>query len=55
MADKTTSVSIKSAKDWQNHKTEEEDVKRTTPQKRYISPAERQKVIDQLRLVSKRM
>ena len=50
IANKITSVSIKSAKDLQNDKTEV-DVERATPKKRYISPAERQQIIDELRLV----
>ena len=42
IADKTTSISKKSANNLQNNETkEEEDVKRTTPKKRYISPEER--------------
>ena len=39
IADKITSISKKSANNLQNNETkEEEDVKRTTPKKRYISP-----------------
>ena len=42
IADKITSISKKSANNLQNNETkEEEDVKRTTPKKRYISPEER--------------
>ena len=49
-------VSKKSAKDLQNNETEEkEDVERATHQKRYISPEEREQIIDELRLVPKRM
>ena len=51
IADKITSVSKKSAKNLQNKETEEEDVKRATHKKRYISPEERQQIIDELRLV----
>ena len=40
----------KSNKESPNDKTEA-DVERATPKKRYISPVERQKIIDQLRLV----
>ena len=53
IANKITSASKKSAKDLQNNEAEE-DVKRTTPKKRYISPEERQQIIDELRLVPKR-
>ena len=52
--DKITSVSKKSAKDLQNHGTEEEDVKRTIFKKIYTSPEERQQIIDKLRLVPKK-
>ena len=42
IADKITSISKKSANNLQNNETkEEQDVKRTTPKKRYISPEER--------------
>ena len=51
IADKGTSVSRKSWKQFQNNETEE-DVERATPKKRYISSEERQKLIDELRLVS---
>ena len=56
IADKITSVSKKSAKELRdNDKTEEEeDVERTTPKKRYISPEERQQIIGELRLVPKK-
>ena len=53
IANKITSASKKSAKDLQNNEAEE-DVKGTTPKKRYISPEERQQIIDELRLVPKR-
>ena len=52
IADKITSVSKKSTKELQNNETEE-DVERVTPKKRYISPEERQQIIDELRLVPK--
>ena len=52
IADKITSVSKKSAKALQNNETEV-GVERATPKKRYISPEERQQVIDELRLVPK--
>ena len=52
VADKITSASKKSQKQLQNnvtevHKTGPKDV----PKKRYISPEERQQIIDELRLV----
>ena len=48
IADKITSVSKKSTK---KLPTIDEDAELTTPQKRYISPEERQQIIDELRLV----
>ena len=50
IADKTTSVSKKSTK---KLPTIDEDAELTTPKKRYISPEERQQIIDELRLVPK--
>ena len=50
IADKITSVSKKSTKELPNDETEV-DVERATPKKRYISPEERQQIIDELRLV----
>ena len=50
IADKITSVSKRSAKKLQNNETEV-DAEKATPKKRYISPEERQKIIDKLRLV----
>ena len=52
IADKITSVSKKSAKELPNSET---DVQITTHRKRYISPEERQQIIDELRLQPKRM
>ena len=49
IADKITSVSKKSVKELPN----EEDIEITTHKKRYISPEERQQIIDELRLVPK--
>ena len=49
-ADKIKSVSKKSTKELPNDATEV-DVERATPKKRYISPEERQQIIDELRLV----
>ena len=51
IADKITSVSKKSAKKLPNS---EIDVEITTHKKRYISPEERQQIIDELRLVPKK-
>ena len=48
IADKITSVSKKSTK---KVPTIDEDVELTTHKKRYVSPEERQKIIDELRLV----
>ena len=48
VANKITSVSKKSTK---KLPTIDEDAELTTPQKRYISPEERQKIIDELWLV----
>ena len=58
IADKIKRVSKKkSAKELRNNndktKEKEEDAKITTHKKRYISPEERQQIIDELRLVSK--
>ena len=55
ISDKITSVSMelrskKSTKELPNDKTEV-DVEKTTTEKRYISPEERQQTIDELRLV----
>ena len=49
IADKITSVSKKP-----NDETKEEDAEITTHKKRYISPEERQEIIDELRLVPKK-
>ena len=55
IADKITSVSKKkSTKELPNDETKEEDAEITTHKKRYISPEERQKIIDELRLVPKK-
>ena len=53
IAGKITSFSKKSTKKLQNNEREE-DVERATPKKRYISPEERQQIIDELRLVPKK-
>ena len=50
IADKMKSVLKKSTKELPNDETEV-DVQRATPKKRYISPEERQQIIDELRLV----
>ena len=55
VADKITSVSKKkSAKELPNYETKEGDVQITAHKKRYISPEERQQIIDELRLVPKK-
>ena len=56
IVDKITSVSKKkSTKELHNNdEIKEEDVERTTHKKRYISPEERQQIIDELRLVPKK-
>ena len=50
MADKTTNVSKNSTK---KLSTIDKDVELTTLKKRYISPEERQQIIDELRLIPK--
>ena len=50
IADEITSVSKKSTKILP---TIDEDVELATPKKRYVSPKERQQIIDELRLVPK--
>ena len=52
IADKTTSVSKKPSN---NKKKNNEDVEITAHKKRYISPEERQQIINELRLVPKNM
>ena len=47
IADKITSVSKKKS----NNNNDDDDVKLATHKKRYISPEERQQIIDELRLV----
>ena len=42
------------AKELPNDETEEEDAEITAHKKRYISPEERQQIIDELRLVPKK-
>ena len=55
IADKITSASKKPAKELHNNNDEaQEDVEITTPKKRYISPEERQQIIEELRLVPKK-
>ena len=53
IADKITSASKKSNKKLPKDETEE-DVEITIHKKRYISPEERQQLIDELRLVPKK-
>ena len=55
ITNKITSVSEKkSAKELHNNDEIEENVETTTHKKRYISPGERQQIIDELRLVPKK-
>ena len=53
IADKINSISKKSNKELPNNDEKDEDVEITTHKKRYVSPEERQKIIDELRLVPK--
>ena len=53
IVDIITSVPKKYTKELRNGETEE-DVERVTPKKRYMSPEERQQIIDELRLVPKK-
>ena len=54
IADKITSVSKKSNNNNNNNNNNDEDVELTTHKKRYISPEERQQIINELRLVPKK-
>ena len=54
IADKISVSKKKPAKRLPNDETKEEDVEITTHKKRYISPEERQQIIDELRLVPKK-
>ena len=55
IADKIRSIlRKKSTKELPNDETEQEDIERATPQKRYISSEERQLIDDELRLVPKK-
>ena len=49
----TSALKKNSTKELHNNDKTEEDVEITTHKKRYISPEERQQIIDELRLVSK--
>ena len=51
IADKITSISKKSNKELSNN--DEKDIEITTRKKRYISPEERERIVDELRLVPK--
>ena len=50
IADKITGISKKPAKELHNNDETEKDVEITAHKKRYVSPEERQQVIDELRL-----
>ena len=54
IADKIISVSKNSNNNNNNNNNNNEDVKLATYKKRYISPEERQKIINELRLVTKK-
>ena len=54
IANKITGISKKSAKELRNNDATEEDVEITPHKKRYVSPEERQQIIDELRLVPKK-
>ena len=57
IADKITSVSTEfhsKKSSCNNNNNEDEDVEITTHKKRYISPEERQEIINELRLVPKK-
>ena len=56
IADKIKSVSNKkSTKELHNNdEIKEEDVQIVNPKKRYISPEERQQIVDELRVVTKK-
>ena len=53
IADKITNILKNPAKELSNNDETEEDVEITTHKKRYISPKERQQIIDELRLAPK--
>ena len=53
ITDKITSISKKSNKELPNNDEKEEDVEITTRKKRYLSPEERQQIINELRFVPK--
>ena len=55
IADKISSVSKKSLKKSTKLRTIDENEKLTTHKKRYISPEERQQIIDELRLIPKKL
>ena len=54
IADKITSVSKKLSNNNNNNNNNNDDVELTTPKKRYISPEERQRIVNELRLVPKK-
>ena len=51
IADKITSVSKKSLKKSRNEEIQSNEVNNEIPKERYISPKERQQIIDELRLI----
>ena len=54
IADKIRGISEKPAKELHNNDETKGDVEITTDKKRYLSPDERQQIIDELRLVLKK-
>ena len=54
ISDKITSVSKKSIKELHNNDETEEDIEIAAPKKRYVSPEEKQPIINELRLIPKK-
>ena len=54
ISDKITSVSKKSIKELHNNDETEEDIEIAAPKKRYVSPEEKQQIINELRLIPKK-
>ena len=54
ISDKITSVSKKSIKELHDNDETEEDIEIAAPKKRYVSPEEKQQIINELRLIPKK-
>ena len=54
ISDKITSVSKKAIKELHNNDETEEDIEIAAPKKRYVSPEEKQQIINELRLIPKK-